>query len=64
MKAVWQLFEFEVHGENSSVMHLAINLLNQQPIYFNDTIFIAAVHQQMNEAQFTLMIFLTTMLTI
>ncbi len=38
-------------------MHLAIHLLNQQLIYFNDTTFIAAFYKQMNKAQFTLMIF-------
>jgi len=35
-EAIWCLFEFSPHGEEPPMMHLALHLPNEQPIYFSE----------------------------
>ena len=37
IEGVWRLFEFGIHEEYSAVMHLAIHLPGEQPVYFTDS---------------------------
>ena len=33
-EAVWRLFEYDTHEESPTVIHLAIHLPGEQPVYF------------------------------
>jgi len=56
-EAIWHLFKFDVHGENSPVIHLAIHLLSQQSVQFNNTSTVTEIHEQMKRVKSTLMTF-------
>jgi len=53
-KAIWRLFEFSTHGEEPHVMHLALHLPNEQPIYFSEREDPAILHQRMDSSLTTL----------
>ena len=54
---VWRLFEFGMHEEYPSVMHLAIHLLGEQPVYFLENTSANDLHDRMESARSTLMAF-------
>ena len=56
-EAVWRLFEFAMHEEYPSVMHLAIHLPGEQPIYFNEEESADELHHRIESARSTLMAF-------
>jgi len=53
-EAIWRLFEFSTHGEEPPVMHLALHLPNEQPIYFSEPEDRALLRQRMDSALTTL----------
>ena len=57
IEAIWRLFEFAMHEESPSVMHLAIHLPGQQPVYFAKGADINTVRENMESACTTLMAF-------
>ena len=56
-EAIWWLFEFPMHEETPLVTHLAIHLLDKQPIYFNTDASEEEVRNYMANACSTLMAF-------
>ena len=56
-EAVWRLFEFAVHEEFPPVIHLAIHLPDQQPVYFNSDIAVTDLQNRLDAAQSILMAF-------
>ena len=56
-EAVWRLFEFGMHEEYPSVMHLAIHLPGEQPVYFHENTSANDLHDRMQSARSTLMAF-------
>ena len=56
-EAVWRLFEFGMHEEYPSVMHLAIHLPGEQPVYFHENTSANDLHGRMQLPRSTLMVF-------
>src|ERR1700753_1317837 len=56
-EAVWRLFEYAIHEESPSVIHLAIHLPGEQPVYFPPGIDADALQVRMDTAHTTLMAF-------
>jgi hypothetical protein len=56
-EAIWCLMEFPTHEEYPPVMHLAIHLPGDQPVYFAADANLAELQQQMDNARSTLMAF-------
>jgi len=54
-EAVWRLFEFSTHGEEPPVMHLALHLLNEQPIYFREEDHPLILRQHLDNSSSTLL---------
>jgi len=54
-EAVWRLFEFSTHGEEPPVMHLALHLPNEQPIYFWREDDPAILRQHLDDSSSTLL---------
>ena len=54
-EAVWRLFEFGMHEEYPAVMHLAIHLPGEQPVYFTDSETAEDLRNRMESARSTLM---------
>ena len=48
-EAVWRLFEYATHEENPTVIHLAIHLPGEQPVYFTEGINSAVLRIQMEQ---------------
>ena len=53
-EAVWCLFGFGMHGEFPAVMHLAIHLPSEQPVYFSDRETAEDLSNRMESARSTL----------
>ena len=56
-EAVWRLFEFGMYEECPSVMHLAIHLPGEQPVYFHENTSANDLHDGMQSSRSTLMAF-------
>jgi len=56
-EAVWRLFEFGMHEEWPPVIHLALHLPGEQPVYFESNIQKVELQQRMLTARSTLMAF-------
>ena len=56
-EAIWRLFQFGMHDEYLSVMHLASHLLGEQPVYFHENTSANHLHDQMESAPSTLLAF-------
>ena len=54
-EAVWRLFEYSTHKESPTVMHLSIQLLGEQPVYFAEWVDANTLRIQMETARTTLM---------
>ena len=54
-EAIWRLFEFSTHGEEPPVMHLALDLPNQQSIYFAEGEDPTILRQRMDSSLTTLL---------
>jgi len=54
-EAVWQLLEFSTHQEQPPVMHLALYLPGEQPVYFSEQESPEALQQQMDNSVTTLL---------
>lgn len=56
-EAIWRLFEFPIHEEWPPVIHLAIHLPGEQPVYFAADASEEAIRNQMDRSATTLMAF-------
>lgn len=56
-EAFWPLFEFRMHEDSLSVIHLAIHLPGEQPVYFNPEESTDHLHTQMESARSALIAF-------
>jgi len=53
-EAIWRLFEYKVHEEVPSVMHLSIHLPGEQAVYFPEGIDIQGLQDRLQNAHTTL----------
>ncbi|KAH0614326.1 uncharacterized protein H6S33_006212 [Morchella sextelata] len=54
-EAVWRLFEYGMHEEYPSVIHLAVHLPGEQPVYYGDNSNREELIQRMQNSRTTLM---------
>ena len=53
-EAVWCLFKYSTHKESPTVIHLAIHLRGEQPVYFAEGVDVVTLRIQMETARTTL----------